>query len=181
MYHCISSHDQQGVSDTAFVPLNAVSFNFIPQPTESEWHWIFSSHIVTLHLIFGLAESGWHCILFSPYSYIAFHPMTNRKWVTLNYFFVTMQSHSVTQLVREIFLKYHLITSHNVANTWSIGCQCCYSYLYLQFWSFLMLNNQQEVSDNLIVLKIKTFLNQQRVSYVLFENMFTSHIVCHRM
>ncbi len=113
--HCISSHDQQAVSDTAFF-----FFMLITWPTVCEWHCIFffttQSHYISSHVQTG---SVWsfvffftiqsHCISSydqqivsdtSPplsHSLIAFHPVANRKWVTA--FFFTMQPHSVTNSV----------------------------------------------------------------------------------
>ena len=89
---CISSHDQQAVSDTAFVFLyHAVSLHFIPWPTVCEWH----------------------CICFSlPCSLISFHPMTNSMWVTLDLFFFAMQSHCMTN--REwVTLHLFVFTMHS--------------------------------------------------------------------
>ena len=63
--YCIWSHDQQYVSDTAFIFFDhEVSLHFIPWPTGCEWHWICSS---------------WPCSL------IAFHPMTNSEWVAVHF------------------------------------------------------------------------------------------------
>ena len=91
--HCISSHDQQDVSDTAFVVLyHAVSLHFIPWPTESEWHCICFSLPCSLIAFHPMTNRMWVTLhlFFLPCSLIAFHPMTNRMWVTLHLLFFTM-------------------------------------------------------------------------------------------
>ena len=124
--HCISSPDQQLVSDTAFVFLDhPVSLHLIPWPTVCEWHciWFFfltiQSHCISSHDQQGVSDTvfvfldhpvslwhfipwptvcEWHCICFSLLSslIVAFHPMTNREWVTLHLFFLITQSHCIS-------------------------------------------------------------------------------------
>ena len=108
--HCMSSHDQQYVSDTAFDFLyHAVSLHFIPWPTGSEWH----------------------CICFSlPCSLIAFHPMTKRMWVTLHLFFFTMQTHCISSHDQQpvsdtgFVSLYHAVSLHFISRP--TGCEWHY-------------------------------------------------------
>ena len=68
--HHVSSHDQQGVSDTLPFSLPGNLIRFHPWPTASEWH----------------------SPLFLPGNFITFHCMTNSLWVTLPLFFQAMSS-----------------------------------------------------------------------------------------
>ena len=108
----VSSHDLQPVSDTALFLCQAVSsimFHnsmwvtllyffarqshqsyFIPWPTECEWHCFIS---LTGSLINHVSSHDQQYVsvtalfLCQTVSSIMFHPMTNREWVTLLYFF----------------------------------------------------------------------------------------------
>jgi hypothetical protein len=62
----VSSHDQQGVSDTAFMLCHAVSLHVIPWPTASEWHSMLhftkQSHGISSHDHWTACE--WHYFSF---------------------------------------------------------------------------------------------------------------------
>ena len=111
--HCTSSYYQQAVSDSAFIIFyHAISLYCILWPTGSEWQFIclclpcslscctsshdkkynnvsdiafvFLYHAVSLHFIPWPTASEWQRISFAlPCNLIAFHPMTNRMWVTV--------------------------------------------------------------------------------------------------
>ena len=142
--HCIWSHEHQQVSDTAFVFLDhPISCHFIhDQQDVSDTAFVFLDHPVSLHLIPWLTECQGHCIYYSwpscliafhpwswtvcewhsicfswPSSLIVFHPMTNREWVTLHLFFLTMFnpmniSEWVTLHLFFLTIKSHCISSH---------------------------------------------------------------------
>ena len=111
----VSSHDQQGVSDTAFFLCQAVSSIMSHPMTNSEWVtllYFFARQSHQSCLIPWLTVCEWHCFISLPgslinhvsshdqqrvsdtlflcqaVSSIMSHPMTNRLWVTLLYFFV---------------------------------------------------------------------------------------------
>ena len=94
--HCslinhVSSHDQQNVSDTAYLfARQSHQSCFIPWPTGCEWH-CFSSlpgNLINHGSSHDQQEvSGTALFLCQAVSSIMFHLMTNRKWVALLYFF----------------------------------------------------------------------------------------------
>ena len=135
--HCISSHDQQYVSDTSFGFLyHAVSFHFIPRPIGSEWHCICS---------------------YLPCSLIAFHLMTNRMWVTLHLFFFTMQSHSISSHDQQgvsdaaFFFLYHAISLHYIP--WPTGSEWL-SIVFIYHVAFHPTNNRLWVTPHFILYHV---------------------------
>ena len=74
--HHISSHDQQRVSDTTLAFI--VTWQHIPQPTESEWYCPFSvrhSHYIISHRMWAMLPV---CSVMQPH-----YPLTNSLWVTM--------------------------------------------------------------------------------------------------
>ena len=139
--HCgISSHDQQNVSDTAFV---------------------FLDHLVSLHLIPWPTGSEWHCICFSwPSSLtVAFHPMTNSMWVTLHLFFLTIQSHcgisshdqQGVSYTAFVFLD-HSVSLHFIPQP--KGCESYHILCFTMFHNCLSSHGQQSVSLHCILFFI---------------------------
>ena len=67
--HCISSHDQQDVSDTAIYSLPCSLIAFHPWPTASKWLYIsifFLYCVVSLHSIDSMVIRMWETLPFSP-------------------------------------------------------------------------------------------------------------------
>ena len=100
LYHAVSLHcihDQQPVGDTAFVLNHAVSLHFIPS-IGCEWHCIHFSWPCSLIAFHPMTNRMWVTLhlFFWPCSLIALHPMTNSLWVMLHLFFFTMQSHCIS-------------------------------------------------------------------------------------
>ncbi len=93
--HCISSHDQQNVGDTAFFSLPCSLIAFHPM-TNSKWVTLL---FILYHPVSLMNNSMWVTLLLFllPCILIAFHPMTNRKWVTL------------------LFLYYHAVSLHFIS------------------------------------------------------------------
>ena len=79
---CISCHDQE-VSDIAFFLYHAVSLHFISWSTVGEWHCFFSLPCILI-AFHPMANRKWRTLLF--FFTIGFHPMTNSWWVTLLFF-----------------------------------------------------------------------------------------------
>ena len=87
----VSSHAQQGVSDTALFLCQADYESCLSHPmTNSMWVtliYLFVRQFYQSCLILSWATgSEWHCFIpFQAFPSIISHPMTNRKWVTLLY------------------------------------------------------------------------------------------------
>ena len=80
----VSSHDQQAVSELLF--LHQVVSSIIPWPTASKWCCLISLSSSLIILAWPtVGESQWQYSFTG--SFIMSHPMTNREWVTLVYFF----------------------------------------------------------------------------------------------
>ena len=115
----VASYDQQIVSDTAsFLCQGACHLShqscLIPWPTGGEWHCLFLCHAV---------------------SWIMSHPMTNREWVTLLYFFAR-QSHQSCLI------------------SWPTVCEWhqCFISLPGSLINHVSSHDQQDVSDTALFL-----------------------------
>ena len=98
--HCPMTNSQWVILLCFFTRQSHKSYLGIPLPTDSEWHCFISlpgtSLINYVSFHDQQAVSGTALFLCQAVSSIMSHPMTNRQWVTLLYFWFTRQSHHVS-------------------------------------------------------------------------------------
>ena len=140
--HYMSSHVQQRVSDTiAFSPtMSLISWSIV-----GKWHCIFSlqNGLITIYIPTPIQQDVSNSAFFAN-TLITCHSMTNREWVTLDFFFA-MQSHYTPhdQLVGS---KWHwFFLCHAVIITFILSHNCN------RLWVALILSSQ---SVTLIILHL---------------------------
>ena len=159
--HCISSHDQQEVSDTSFLSL----LHFISWPTVCEGHYLFYLlcslitfhpmtnrkcvihsflyHAMSLYFIHSMANREWVTLHFSfTIQSDPFHPMMNRKWVSLHVFF-TIESNCFSN---RKWVALHFFSSWCSLTLLQIACE----WYCIWFFSWLPSHHISQYDQNII-------------------------------
>ena len=155
LINCVSSHDQQGVSDTTLFPISSIMSH--PNQQYVSDTTLFFCLAVSSTMSHPMTNREWVTLL---YLITYAHPMTNSMWGTMLYFFASLQLITVSHpMINRMWvtLLLHFFARHSYQSClipWPTVCEWHYfiSLLAGSLISHVSSHDQQQVSGTALFL-----------------------------